>query len=93
MQTAATNKQITSPTTAAAALRLFLHDCSILVSFTLANKAERDTNINLSSPGDKFDIVVQATTVLELACPSVVSCVDILAVVVRDLVTMMGGPY
>ncbi|KAH7852005.1 hypothetical protein Vadar_019413 [Vaccinium darrowii] len=29
MQTTVTNKQITSPTTVAAALRLFLHDCFI----------------------------------------------------------------
>ncbi|KAH7845888.1 hypothetical protein Vadar_007053 [Vaccinium darrowii] len=100
IQTTVTNKQITSPTTAAAALRLFLHDCfvdgcdgSVLVSSTPFNKAERDADVNLSLPGDGFDVVVRAKTALELACPSVVSCADILAVTARDLVTMMGGPY
>ena len=100
IQDTITNKQITSPTTAAATLRLFLHDCmpngcdaSILVSSTPFNKAERDADINLSLPGDGFDVVVRAKTALELACPNTVSCADILAVATRDLVTMFGGPY
>ncbi|KAM7506662.1 hypothetical protein LguiA_017115 [Lonicera macranthoides] len=100
MQDTTTNKQINSPTTAAAALRLFFHDClvegcdaSVLISSTAFAKAERDADINLSLPGDGFDVVVRAKTALELACPGVVSCSDILAVAVRNLVTMMGGPY
>ncbi|XP_076959082.1 peroxidase 63-like [Bidens hawaiensis] len=100
MQETTTNKQINSPTTAAAALRLFFHDClvegcdaSVLISSTHFNKAERDADINLSLPGDGFDVVVRAKTALELACPGVVSCADILAVATRNLVTMMGGPF
>ncbi|XP_057481754.1 peroxidase 63-like [Actinidia eriantha] len=100
MQDTVTNKQITSPTTAAGALRLFFHDClvggcdgSVLVSSTPFNSAERDADINLSLPGDAFDLVVRAKTALELACPAAVSCADILAVAARNLVTMMGGPY
>lgn len=100
MQDTITNKQITSPTTAAATLRLFFHDCfiegcdaSVLVSSTPFNKAERDADMNLSLPGDGFDVVVRAKTALELACPGVVSCADILAVATRDLVTMVGGPF
>ncbi|XP_022852754.1 peroxidase 31-like [Olea europaea var. sylvestris] len=100
MQDATTNKQITSPTTAAATLRLFFHDCfmggcdaSVLISSTPFNKAERDADINLSLPGDGFDVVVRAKTAVELACPGVVSCADILAVAARNLVLMMGGPY
>ncbi|XP_010528275.1 PREDICTED: peroxidase 63-like [Tarenaya hassleriana] len=95
-----TNKQITSPTTAAAALRLFFHDCfpngcdaSLLISSTAFNSAERDSPINLSLPGDGFDVVVRAKTALELTCPNTVSCSDILAVAVRDLVVTVGGPY
>nr|GEU92102.1 peroxidase 31-like [Tanacetum cinerariifolium] len=95
MQDTTTNKQIASPTTAGAALRLFFHDClvegcdaSVLISSTHFNKAERDADINLSLPGDGF-----AKTALELACPGVVSCADILAVATRNLVTMMGGPF
>ncbi|KAI7741384.1 hypothetical protein M8C21_000844 [Ambrosia artemisiifolia] len=100
MQDTTTNKQIASPTTAGAALRLFFHDClvegcdaSVLISSTPFNKAERDADINLSLPGDGFDVVVRAKTALELACPGVVSCADILAVATRNLVTMMGGPF
>ncbi|XP_076901995.1 peroxidase 63-like [Bidens hawaiensis] len=100
MQETTTNKQINSPTTAAAALRLFFHDClvqgcdaSVLISSTHFNKAERDADINLSLPGDGFDVVVRAKTALELACPGVVSCTDILAVATRNLLTMMGGPF
>ncbi|XVF60384.1 hypothetical protein PTKIN_Ptkin08bG0041200 [Pterospermum kingtungense] len=100
MQDTITNKQITSPTTAAGTLRLFFHDClangcdgSILISSTAFNKAERDADINLSLPGDPFDLIVRAKTALELSCPNTVSCSDILAVATRDLVTMVGGPY
>jgi peroxidase len=100
MQDTTTDKQIKSPTTAAAALRLFLHDClvegcdaSVLISSTAFSKAERDADINLSLPGDGFDVVVRAKTALELACPGVVSCADILAVATRNLVVMMGGPF
>lgn len=100
VQDTTTNKQISSPTTAAAALRLFFHDCfvggcdaSVLVSSTRFSKAERDADINLSLPGDGFDVVVRAKTALELNCPGVVSCADILAVATRNLVVMMGGPF
>ncbi|KAA0037473.1 hypothetical protein IC582_020795 [Cucumis melo] len=95
-----TNKQITNPTTAAATLRLFFHDClpngcdaSILISSTPFNAAERNADINLSLPGDAFDVVVRAKTALELSCPNTVSCADILAAATRDLLTMVGGPY
>lgn len=97
-----TAKQIASPTTAAATLRLFLHDCllpngcdaSILLSTTrLGPPAERDADINLSLPGDAFDLVVRAKTALELACPNTVSCADILSAATRDLLTMLGGPF
>ncbi|XP_057769410.1 peroxidase 31-like [Salvia miltiorrhiza] len=100
VQDTTTDKQISSPTTAAAALRLFFHDCfvggcdaSVLVSSTRFSKAERDADINLSLPGDGFDVVVRAKTALELNCPGVVSCADILAVATRNLVVMMGGPF
>lgn len=94
------NKQIASPTTAGAALRLFFHDCfvdgcdaSVLISSTPGHKSERDADVNLSLPGDGFDVVVRAKAALELACPGIVSCADILALATRDLVKMAGGPY
>jgi len=86
-----TNKQISNPTTAAATLRLFFHDCmvggcdaSVLISSNSFNKAERDADINLSLPGDAFDVIVRAKTALELSCPGIVSCADI---------NMVGGPF
>ncbi|XP_058112141.1 peroxidase 31-like [Magnolia sinica] len=94
------DKQIKSPTTAAGTVRLFFHDCfvegcdaSVLVSSNNFNKAERDADINLSLPGDGFDVIVRAKTAIELACPGIVSCADILSIATRDLITMVGGPY
>ncbi|KAG9159902.1 hypothetical protein Leryth_005656 [Lithospermum erythrorhizon] len=40
-----------------------------------------------------FDSKISYGTALELACPGVVSCSDILTVATRNLVTMAGGPY
>lgn len=100
VQQVITDKQIAAPTTAAAALRLFFHDCmvggcdaSLLISSNSFNTAERDADINLSLPGDGFDVVIRAKTALELKCPGIVSCADILAVATRDLITMVGGPF
>ncbi|XP_073010835.1 peroxidase 31-like [Typha latifolia] len=95
-----TTKQIASPTTGAGALRLFFHDCfsggcdaSVLISSNHFNRAERDADINLSLPGDGFDVVVRAKSALELACPGVVSCSDVLTLATRDLISMVGGPF
>lgn len=100
MRQVITSKQLATPSTAAATLRLFFHDCmvggcdaSILVASNSFNRAERDSDINLSLPGDGFDLVTRAKTALELECPGTVSCSDILAAAARDLVSMVGGPY
>ncbi|XP_077237852.1 peroxidase 31-like [Tasmannia lanceolata] len=94
------DKQMKQPTTAGGTTRLFFHDCfvdgcdaSVLISSNAFNKAERDHDINLSLPGDAFDVVVRAKSELELDCPGVVSCSDILAVATRNLISMVGGPY
>ncbi|XP_022737598.1 peroxidase 31-like [Durio zibethinus] len=95
-----TSKQISNPTTAAGTLRLFFHDCmvggcdaSVLVSSNAFNKAERDADINLSLPGDAFDAIVRAKTAVELSCPEIVSCADILALATRNAISMVGGPF
>ncbi|XP_022954940.1 peroxidase 41-like [Cucurbita moschata] len=95
-----TNKQINSPVTAAGTLRLFFHDCmvdgcdaSVLISSNTFNKAEREADINHSLSGDAFDVIIHAKTNLELVCPGIVSCSDILAQATRDLVVMVGGPF
>lgn len=94
------SKQITNPTTAAATLRLFFHDCmvggcdaSVLISTNAFNKAERDADINESLAGDAFDVITRAKTALELTCPGIVSCADILALATRNVVNMVGGPF
>ncbi|XP_050378939.1 peroxidase 65-like [Argentina anserina] len=95
-----TLKQSAQPTTAAGTLRVFFHDCmvegcdaSILIASNHFNVAERDAEINHSLSGDAFDLVTRAKTALELTCPGIVSCADILAEAARDLVIMAGGPY
>ncbi|KFK44474.1 hypothetical protein AALP_AA1G261100 [Arabis alpina] len=94
-----TEKQIAAPTTAAGTLRLFFHDCmvdgcdaSILVASTPRKTSERDADINRSLPGDAFDLITRIKTAVELKCPNVVSCSDILVGATRSLVTMVGGP-
>ena len=67
-------------------------DASILISSNAFNKAERDTDINLTLAGDGFDLITRAKTALELECPNIVSCADILVTATRDLITMVGGP-
>lgn len=93
------DKQLSAPSTAGATVRLFFHDCmvegcdaSLLISSNTFNKAERDADVNLSLAGDGFDLVTRVKTALELECPGIVSCSDILATATRDLIVMVGGP-
>ncbi|ERN09381.1 peroxidase 31 [Amborella trichopoda] len=94
-----TQKLLEAPTTAAGALRLFFHDCfvegcdaSVLVASSEKNVAERDAEINLSLPGDGFDVFFRAKRALEWQCPGIVSCADVMAIATRDLVQLVGGP-
>lgn len=95
------SKQSLSPATAPGILRLFFHDCitdgcdsSILITSNAYNpNAERDADLNLSLSGDAFEIIVKIKNALELTCPGIVSCSDIVAQATRDLVKMVGGPY
>ncbi|XVE84996.1 hypothetical protein DITRI_Ditri17bG0056800 [Diplodiscus trichospermus] len=100
MQNVIAEKQQRAPSTAAAVLRVFYQDCfvggcdaSILVASNAFNKSERDADNNLSLAGDAFDLITRAKTALELQCPGIVSCSDILAVSARELVVMVGGPF
>lgn len=95
-----TEKQQQNPTTAAGTLRLFFHDCmvqgcdaSLLVATNAFNTAERDGELDQSLSGDGFDVITRIKTALELECPGIVSCSDILALAARDLVVMVGGPH
>lgn len=99
MQRIVADKQLSAPTTAAAILRVYFHDCvvngcdaSVLIASNSFNKSELDADINHSLAGDAFDLITRAKTALELECPGIVSCSDILAVSARDLIVMVGGP-
>ncbi|CAH2056702.1 unnamed protein product, partial [Thlaspi arvense] len=57
-------------------------DGSVLLNSTKNNKAERDAYPNLSLRGFQ-----------KKKCPGVVSCADILALVAREAVSQIGGPF
>ncbi|XP_057813466.1 cationic peroxidase 2-like [Cryptomeria japonica] len=80
-------------TAAPALLRLFFHDCfvqgcdgSILIT---GPSAEKNALTNLGLRG--FDVIEDAKTKVEAACPGVVSCADILALATRDAVVLSKG--
>lgn len=59
-------------------------DASILLNSTGGNAAEKDAPPNLSLRG--FDLIDRVKTLVEEACPGVVSCADVLALTARDAV-------
>ncbi|CAH8389527.1 unnamed protein product [Eruca vesicaria subsp. sativa] len=82
-----------NPRIAPGILRMHFHDCfvlgcdgSILISGAGTEQTAR-TNLNLRG----FDVIDNAKTQLEAACPGVVSCADILALAARDSVVLTRG--
>ncbi|KAG8077494.1 hypothetical protein GUJ93_ZPchr0007g6004 [Zizania palustris] len=88
-----------------AVLCLFYHDCfvegcdaSILIALTASNgvgnaaarpTVEMDMEENRNLPQEAFDMVEMAKAAVEKACPGVVTCADVLALVAWDFVHLL----
>ncbi|KAG1365356.1 hypothetical protein COCNU_12G003560 [Cocos nucifera] len=66
-------------------------DGSVLINSTSNNQAEKAATPNLTLRG--FDFIDRVKSLVEKECPGVVSCADILALVARDAVGVIGGPF
>ncbi|XP_061947468.1 peroxidase 3-like [Populus nigra] len=88
-----------APLVAATILRMHFHDCfvrgcdaSVLLNTTSSgNQTEKLATPNLTLRG--FDFIDRVKSLLEAACPGVVSCADVVALVARDAIVATGGPF
>ncbi|KAF7077267.1 hypothetical protein CFC21_081838 [Triticum aestivum] len=71
----------------ASLLRLHFHDCFVQGSFV----GEKTALPNMNSVRG-FGVIDEIKKNVELVCPGVVSCADIIAVAARDGVVLLGGP-
>ncbi|KAJ9566555.1 hypothetical protein OSB04_002521 [Centaurea solstitialis] len=86
-----------APSLSGPLLRLHFHDCfirgcdgSILLD-SPTKQTEKYSAPNLSLRG--FNIIDRVKLAIEEACPGVVSCADIAAIVARDVTVATKGPY
>ncbi|KAL3567545.1 hypothetical protein D5086_030196 [Populus alba] len=88
-----------APSVAATIIRMHFHDCfvrgcdaSLLLNTTSSgNQTEKLATPNLTLR--QFDFIDRVKSLLEAACPGVVSCADVLALVARDAIVATGGPF
>ncbi|CAN1165861.1 Peroxidase 27 [Linum perenne] len=85
-----------APSLSGPLLRMQFHDCfirgcdaSVLIDSTKNNQAEKDAIPNLSLRG--FGTIDRVKAALEMECPGIVSCSDILAIVARDVTVATKG--
>ncbi|XP_028766896.1 peroxidase 44-like [Neltuma alba] len=78
-------------------LQMHFHDCfvrgcdgSILIDPRGRKGSEKQARINRNLEG--FDLIDEIKAAVEKACPSTVSCADIIALATRDAVALAGGP-
>lgn len=79
-------------------LRLFFHDCvaagcdaSILLNSTAALQAEKDAAISVTL--GKFAVIDDIKAAVELQCPGVVSCADILALAAVNSIRLVSNVH
>ncbi|XP_050204366.1 peroxidase 3-like [Mercurialis annua] len=88
-----------APSLAATFIRMHFHDCfvrgcdaSVLLNTSSSgtNQTEKTAIPNLTLRG--FSFIDGVKSLLEAACPGVVSCADVIALVARDTIVATGGP-
>ncbi|KAL6596010.1 hypothetical protein ACP70R_047374 [Stipagrostis hirtigluma subsp. patula] len=91
--------RVADPRIPASLLRLHFHDCfvngcdgSLLLDETPTMASEMSVPANNGSARG-FTVVDDIKAALEIACPGVVSCADILALAAEVSVELAGGPY
>ncbi|CAL0302587.1 unnamed protein product [Lupinus luteus] len=89
---------VKEPRMGASLLRLHFHDCfvqgcdgSVLLDDTSTFTGEKTAFPNVNSLRG-FDVIDNIKSQVEILCPGVVSCADIVAVAARDSVVTLGGP-
>ncbi|XP_038682778.1 peroxidase 43 [Tripterygium wilfordii] len=84
-----------NPNMAAVLLRLHFHDCFVEGcdgSILIENGPDDEGRAFGHQGVGGFEVIEKAKAQLEAACPSIVSCADIVALAARDAIAMANGP-